>query len=168
MTSCACPLDTRQYRTDQPRGTSSEFGPEPIGRANESGTLTGAAQERWLTQNLRISPALWDVMAQQVMMSRIRFGTVPGSSEFLSDLDQWDGYVPARTRFLQTLRELKVPNPVVLGVDIHSSWFSHLKLDFDDPASPVVASEYVATSISRRTSPLRRTRRSKDGSLARR
>ena len=39
-------------------------------------------------------------------------------------------------------------NPVVLGGDVHSFNVNHLKLDFDDPASPVVASEFVGTSIT--------------------
>jgi alkaline phosphatase D len=41
-----------------------------------------------------------------------------------------------------------VSNPVILAGDIHSSWFSDLKVNFDDPAAPTVASEYVSTSIS--------------------
>jgi len=41
-----------------------------------------------------------------------------------------------------------VSNPVVFGGDIHSFFANDLKLDFDDPASPVVATEFVGTSIS--------------------
>jgi alkaline phosphatase D len=37
---------------------------------------------------------------------------------------------------------------VVLAGDIHSTWFSDLKLNFDDPASATVAVEFVATSVS--------------------
>ncbi len=37
---------------------------------------------------------------------------------------------------------------MVLGGDVHSFNVSQLKRDFDDPASPVVASELVATSIT--------------------
>ena len=142
-------LDTRQYRTDQPGGFAGDFGPEPVGRANSAGTLMGQRQEQWLADGMRASSALWNVTAQQVMMSRIRFGFVPGSaSTFLANLDQWDGYAPARTRFLRSLTDIGVSNPVVLAGDIHSSWFSDLKADFDDPASATVASEYVATSVS--------------------
>ena len=36
----------------------------------------------------------------------------------------------------------------MIGGDIHSFWANDLKLDFDDPASPVVATEFVGTSIS--------------------
>ena len=39
-------------------------------------------------------------------------------------------------------------NPVVLAGDIHSTWFSELKVDFDRPESPSVAVEFTATSVS--------------------
>ena len=32
--------------------------------------------------------------------------------------------------------------------DIHSNWVADLKLDFDRPESPVVAAEFIGTSIS--------------------
>ncbi len=37
---------------------------------------------------------------------------------------------------------------VVLGGDVHSNYVADLKPDFDDPASPVVASEFCGTSIT--------------------
>jgi len=142
-------LDTRQYRTDQPGGFPQDLGPVGFGQANAAGTLTGDAQERWLDRGLTRSHARWNVIAQQVMMSRLRFpdptGTVPG---IFANLDQWDGYAPQRTRLLGLLEAARVANPVVLGGDIHSAWFSDLKLDFDDPASRTVAVEFIATSIS--------------------
>ncbi len=141
-------LDTRQYRTDQPGDFHPNAGPEDVGRANIAGSLTGTAQESWLQAGLRSSGALWNVVAQQLMLARMRFDTVPGTAQFMANLDQWDGYAPARTRFLGFLDSAGVANPVVLGGDIHSAWFSDLKVDFDDPAGRVVASEYVATSVS--------------------
>ena len=42
----------------------------------------------------------------------------------------------------------RCPIPVVVGGDIHSFFANDLRLDFDDPASPVVATEFVGTSIS--------------------
>jgi len=41
-----------------------------------------------------------------------------------------------------------VPNPVVISGDIHSFFANDLKLDFYDPSSPTVATEFVGTSIS--------------------
>jgi alkaline phosphatase D len=141
-------LDTRQYRTDQPGGFPNDLGLEGPGRANVAGTLTGSAQEQWLDDGLVRSPARWNVLAQQVMMSRTRFPNPALVPPTIVNLDQWDGYAPQRTRLLRFLADNRVANPVVLGGDIHSTWFSDLKLDFDDPASPSVAVEFVGTSIS--------------------
>ncbi|MFC0006348.1 alkaline phosphatase D family protein [Micromonospora siamensis] len=139
-------LDTRQYRTDQPGGIPTDFGPQALGSTNTNGTLTGPAQEAWLVDGLRSSPALWNVLGQQVMMAATRFVTPPPASTV--NLDQWDGYSPQRARLLAAVRASGAANPIVLAGDIHSTWVSDLKLDFDDAASPVVASEFVATSIT--------------------
>ena len=37
---------------------------------------------------------------------------------------------------------------MVLSGDIHSYWTNDLKLDFDKPNSPVVATEFVGTSVT--------------------
>ena len=142
-------LDTRQYRTDQPGGFPGDFGLAAAGLANTAGTLTGEDQERWLRAGLDHSPARWNVIAQQVMMSRIKLpnptGPVP---PIVANLDQWDGYAPQRTRLLRHLADAEVANPVVLAGDIHSSWFSELRLDFDRPEQAPVAVEFTATSVS--------------------
>ena len=39
-------------------------------------------------------------------------------------------------------------NAVVLTGDVHSHWAAEVRERFDDPASPVVATELVTTSIS--------------------
>jgi alkaline phosphatase D len=143
-------LDTRQYRTDQPGGFPDDFGLIEAGTGNVDGTLTGGPQERWLLGNLARSRSRWNVVAQQVMMSRIKFPNPTGAPvpPVVANLDQWDGYAPQRTRLLNFLAAARVRNPVVLAGDIHSTWFSDLKKDFDDPASPTVATEFVATSVS--------------------
>ena len=144
-------LDTRQYRTDQPAGIASDFGTVAAGLGNASGTLTGSAQDQWLDAGLTGSNARWNVIAQQVMMSQIRFPNFLDAAHPLppiANLDQWDGYDPARTRLLKFLAARKVPNPVVLAGDIHSSWFSDLRINRDDLTSKPVAVEFTATSIS--------------------
>jgi alkaline phosphatase D len=88
------------------------------------------------------------VIAQQVMMSRTRFPNPTLVPPTIVNLDQWDGYQPQRTRLLRFLADAGVANPVVLAGDIHSTWISDLKLNFDDPASPTVAVEFTGTSIS--------------------
>ncbi|MFI5913197.1 alkaline phosphatase D family protein [Dactylosporangium sp. NPDC051541] len=142
-------LDTRQYRTDQPGGFPGDFGLAQAGTANVTGTLTGEDQERWLADGLNHSPARWNVIAQQVMMSRIKFPNPTGGvPPIIANLDQWDGYAPQRARLLQHLVDAKVRNPVILAGDIHSTWMSELRVDFDRPEQAPVAVEFTATSIS--------------------
>ncbi|WP_250008347.1 alkaline phosphatase [Actinoplanes sp. M2I2] len=143
-------LDTRQYRTDQPGGFPGDFGLATAGEGNTAGTLTGEDQERWLKAGLDHSPARWNVVAQQVMMSRIKFPNPTGAPvpPVVANLDQWDGYGPQRTRFLRYLEQRRVANPVILAGDIHSTWFSELRTDFDRPELKPVAVEFTATSVS--------------------
>jgi alkaline phosphatase D len=141
-------LDTRQYRTDQPGNFPEDLGPEPPGAGNTDGTLTGAEQERWLTDGLRESRARWNVIAQQVMTAHTRFPNPTQVPPTIVNLDQWDGYQPQRTRLLNFIAERGIGNPVFLAGDIHSTWVNEIKVNSDDHASPNVAVEFVGTSIS--------------------
>ena len=145
-------LDTRQYRSWQAcprkgrRGGSNTIDIEQCERLFRPGrTMLGRAQERWLDHNLGESRAAWNVVAQTTPMAQ--FDTKPGPGR-RAWTDGWDGYPTARRRFLETMLSKKTNNPVVLGGDVHSFNVNQLKLDFDDPASPVVASEFVGTSIT--------------------
>jgi alkaline phosphatase D len=136
-------LDTRQYRSDQPCGDGNKtLCPEAV---NPQATMMGAEQERWLFNNLGGSKAVWNVIAQQVMIARWDSG--PGEELKLS-MDKWCAYPAALNRFLNFLRERRPSNPVVLTGDIHSNWVADIKADFDDPRSAVVATEFVGTSIT--------------------
>ncbi|MCW2547941.1 MAG: Alkaline phosphatase [Mycobacterium sp.] len=135
-------LDTRQYRTPHPCG-QQDFGPASCGADNTSGTLTGAVQEAWLRAGLRASRSTWDVVAQQTLMTQVK-GKL-GDTELIL-VDQNDGYAPYRKRIMQMLAER--PSPVVLSGDIHSSWVSDLRVDFDRPETPAIAAEFCTTSIS--------------------
>ena len=146
-------LDTRQYRTDQPGAFPRDSGAESAGRENVTGTLTGVEQEAWLKDGLVTSRAQWNVLAQQVMMSRSRIPDLLNTLPFLASLDTWNGYAPQRQRLLRFLADESISSPVVLAGDAHSSWFSDLTLNFDDPGAAVVAAEFVATSISSNFSP---------------
>ena len=78
---------------------------------------------------------------------------------FVVSTDNWDGYPANRTRLLKRIQETQVSNPVVFSGDMHSFFANNLRVDFDDPNSPVVATEFVGTSISatgRRTHSWRR------------
>jgi alkaline phosphatase D len=49
---------------------------------------------------------------------------------------------------LEFLASRKGANPVVLTGDIHTNWVNDLKVDFKKADSPVVATEFVGTSIT--------------------
>ena len=136
-------LDTRQYRSDQPCGDNTK--PPCPEVANPAGTLLGPAQERWLLDGLDKSKGIWNVLPQQVMMARV--DQMPGPEERVS-MDQWSGYDAGRTRLLEFFGRRRPSNPIVLTGDIHSNWVNDLKVDFKDEKSPVVATEFVGTSIS--------------------
>lgn len=113
---------------------------------SEQRSMLGTAQEAWLQEGLARSQARWNVIAQSLMMARMRRRNSAGNAIFWTD--DWNGYPASRTRLLRHLHEARVANPLVVGGDIHSFWANDLKLDFDNPASPTVATEFVGSSIS--------------------
>jgi alkaline phosphatase D len=136
-------LDTRQYRSDFPCGRGEK---NRCAAAMDSAvSMTGVAQERWLLQGLERSDACWNVLAQQVLMAQLDHNR--GADKVFWQ-DSWDGYPGARQRILNHLAKRRVPNPVVITGDWHSTFVNDLKLDFDNPDSPTVATEFVGTSIS--------------------
>jgi alkaline phosphatase D len=143
-------LDDRQFRSHQPcvgpgRGGSAVAGDECAARRDPQLTLLGEVQERWLETSLDRSRARWNVLAQQTIMAQIDRKPGPERQYWT---DGWDGYPAARRRMLDYLGARKPANPVVIGGDVHSFWVNDLKPDFDDPTSPVVATEMVGTSIT--------------------
>ena len=136
-------LDTRQFRGDQPCGDRYDSNcPE---RTDPARTLMGAPQEAWLADGFQHSAARWDLVGQQVMFSQVDL--TPGINQGFNP-DAWDGYVGCRDRVVDSWVAAKVRNPVVLSGDVHNHWAAEVKARFDDPASPVVGSELVATSIA--------------------
>jgi alkaline phosphatase D len=137
-------LDTRQYRSDQSFGDQRKS--VPCGDwANPSRTMLGDSQERWLLDGMAASDLRWQVLAQQVMVAG--FDQEPGD-EVVTAMDQWGGYPVARDRLLNAIGERAPGRSVVLTGDIHSSWVNQLPAGFDRPDQPLVAAEFVGTSIS--------------------
>ncbi len=142
-------LDDRQYRSHEAcprpgRGGSTVVDPAQCAElADPKRTMLGAAQEQWLDAALAASRTRWNIIAQQTRMAQ--FDEQAGAGR-LAWTDDWDGYPAARRRLLDSLAGKS--NPVVIGGDIHCFNVNQLKPDFDDPASPVVAAEFVGTSIS--------------------
>ena len=149
--ACLHLLDTRQFRDVQacPPVLRSSGGRWAMARdcpglADPRRSLLGAAQERWLADGWCLDRP-WNLVGQQTLMAR--FNTRPDGRYWT---DGWDGYPAARARLLGTVAERQVPGVVVLGGDVHAHHVADLKVDFDDPRSPVVASEFCGTSISSR------------------
>ncbi len=132
-------LDTRQYRDDQPCGDGMT---DCDARSDPERTLTGAEQERWLYDGLAASTARWTTIAQPTVFAQTGLG-----DRF--NVDQWDGYPAQRRRLTRFLGGAAGPvNTVMIAGDLHSSWVNDIQEDYDDPASPTVATEFVGTSIT--------------------
>lgn len=146
-------LDDRQYRSPQvcPRpgrgGSNTLKVSECPERQSPSLTLLGAEQEKWLANALSNSKARWNVIAQQTLMAQSDRNP---SDEQSFWTDGWDGYPKARERLLTHVVERNITNPLVLGGDVHTAIVADLKLDFNDPKSPVIASEILGPSITSR------------------
>ena len=115
-------LDTRGLRDRQVARD------DVAGLADPGRTLLGAAQERWLFEQMRGSQragTAWRVLGQQIMFSRMSF---PGRPVPLPDV--WDGYQASRERVLEFLATEKMRDVAILAGDVHSSWA------FDVPRNP--------------------------------
>lgn len=137
-------LDTRQYRSDQPNGDRKA----PLNEAamDSSQTMLGREQKDWLCQSLLKSSGTWNVLAQQVMMGLVNRSIVTDEPGYA--MDQWPGYAFERMQLVDFLRTRSISNPVVLTGDIHSNWVNELRVDDRREESPLVAAEFVGTSIS--------------------
>lgn len=138
-----CVLDTRQYRSDQPNGDrASDLNADAL---NPNASILGAAQRKWLQDSLAASPATWNVLAQQVMMGMV--DRTAGNDKRYS-MDQWPGYAAERMDLVKYMADRKVKNPVILTGDIHTNWVNDLRVDDRKAETPVVATEFVGTSIT--------------------
>jgi alkaline phosphatase D len=136
-------LDTRQYRSDHPCGGGEQV---LCGAAlDPNTTMLGPEQEQWVLAGLDASRARWNILAQQVLMAQLDHREPP-SRYFWTDA--WDGYMGARNRLLTHVASRDIRNLIVLTGDWHCAFVNDLKLDFEDPDSPTVGTEFVVTSIS--------------------
>jgi alkaline phosphatase D len=159
-------LDDRQYRAYEacPRpgmGGSNSVTPRACpALLDPRRTMLGGEQEAWLAAGLASSRARWNILAQQTLMAQS--SQVPdthgGNGRFWTD--GWDGYPVARRRLLDTLAGSRAANPLVLGGDVHTFYATELRRDFERPvskANPVMATEFVGTSVTSNSRPQQRT-----------
>lgn len=145
--------DTRQYRSaaacyGPPDGTggrlvTATYCPALLG---SSRSMLGSAQEAWLHKQLSSQDQRWSVLAQSVLMAQLLRRNAADEPLFWTD--DWNGYPASRQRLLKHLHQHGQMNTVVLGGDAHAFFANDLKLDFNDSAAPVVATEFVGTSVT--------------------
>ncbi|RIK72318.1 MAG: alkaline phosphatase, partial [Planctomycetota bacterium] len=108
-------------------------------------SLLGGKQAGWLKARLLQSTAQWNVLAQQVMMGMV---DIAAGAEKRYSMDQWCSATFERMKLVEFLADRKIPNPIVLTGDIHSNWANELRVDDRKADTPVVATEFVGSSIS--------------------
>ncbi len=140
-------LDDRQYRTSQPCPRDNRVGSRTLDECRPDGphTLLGRAQEAWLDARFADSPARWNLIAQQTLLSPL--DESPGAGRGLWT-DGWDGYPAARKRLLEAIQNNRLRNPIVAGGDLHAHIVASVPGDPERFESKPIASEFVATSLS--------------------
>ena len=134
-------VDGRQYRDDQACGDAVLSTQPACDEAlDPARTMLGADQEQWFSDNINDTTKVWNVMANQTVMTDIRLGAA------VLNYDQWDGYAPDRNRILSDVVDQGVENFVVLTGDIHLAGVGQLTTD-SNPTTAMGA-EFVSTSIS--------------------
>ena len=154
-------LDTRQYRSDQPCADQNGLAFRCAEQDEPSRTMLGDEQKGWLKDTLEGSTAAWRLLANQLifapLFSTSVFGngpvpvppTGPADGNLYFNADQWNGYLAERRELAGFLAEREIPDTVVITGDIHSHWVFDIAEDPDtDPDGPVVATEFVGTSVT--------------------
>lgn len=144
--------DGRQFKTPMACPTPEDRGGNLIARdcaerLDPARTYLGEAQERWLRSSFARSGAAWSVLVQPTLFSQFH-GTDRETGAPNAWSDGWDGYPAARQRLIDMFASREDADPIVLGGDTHCYWVSEVKTDYDDPASPSVASEFVTTAVT--------------------
>lgn len=144
--------DGRQFKTPMACPTEEDRGGQIIARdcaerLDPARSYFGPRQERWLNRAVGGSGARWSFIVQPTLFSPF-FSHDPETGLPTSWSDGWDGYPAARQRLIDALASKDEANPVFLGGDTHCYWVTEVKTDYDDPASPSVAAEFVTTAVT--------------------
>ena len=137
-------LDTRSYRADQ---VCEDGKRKPCTPAEHNGaSVLGDVQEQWLDEGLG-GKARWNLLAQQILVMPFDRRKAGQSDPNLAT-DTWDGYRPARTRLIESIRRYKLSNVVIASGDYHKHFAGTVPLREDALDGEMVATEFLATSIS--------------------
>lgn len=143
-------LDQRQYRSSEACPVPPELGGLRVRgdcaeRIVPTRTMLGAEQEKWLADGLRQQPGAWTLLAQGTPFAEVD-EAMADQPEYWND--SWTGYPAARQRLLDDLQRARAANPVVLSGDFHCFMVSSINAVPERFDTPLVASEFVGTSIS--------------------
>jgi alkaline phosphatase D len=144
-------LDQRQYRSPEACPPLGRAGGHRVEEAecpeldSPARTMLGQRQEEWAFAQLLGSEARWNLLAQGTLMGHLNEEAAPRHRYWT---DAWNGYPAARARLMSFLSERRIANPVVLSGDIHAFVVDNLHRTAADLDSPIVAPEFVTTSIS--------------------
>lgn len=143
-------VDTRQFRDPVAcSGLHAPMGGKLLWRCEAANapdrTMLGSYQSDDLAAKLASSVSDWKLVVQT---SQISPGVIRSPLGPMLYADGWDAYPAARRKLLEAIAQPRVPNVVCLGGDVHRHVAANLRLNPDDPASPVIASEIVTTSVS--------------------
>lgn len=137
-------LDSRQYRSDQACGDGVNTVPCP-GWDDRSRSMLGEAQERWLRDSLSRSPASWQVLCNQTMLSNL---DTRAGAEIGYAMDNWAGYPAARAEFIRTITRHARHRSVVLTGDNHANWVNEIRTPESRGDGAFATAEFLGTSIS--------------------
>ena len=162
-------LDTRQYRDPEVPANTRIFDlldaqdtslPPGEQMFAPGRTTLGAPQKRWLKRRLRRARATWRLVGSSYDMApwKIVDRDTPELRAANPDLQRnggiyvsneaWDDYQAERRELMEHIARHAIPNVVVCSGHTHFYKVSDIMPDFDDPASPITAMEFVTGSLT--------------------
>jgi alkaline phosphatase D len=155
-------IDVRSYR--DPEVPPNVFGQVSILDGQDAARAGGAAmfdparstlgieQRRWLERGLVASRAAWRFIGNPYnfnpwkLQDRAQDPSRPGNEGVYVSNEAWDDFQYERRQLLEILRDRRIGNVVFTSGHTHFYIASELQVDFDDPASPTLAFDFVTGS----------------------
>jgi len=162
-------LDTRQYRDPEVPANTRLFDlidaqdtalPPGEQMFAPGRTTLGTRQRRWLKRRLRRGPTTWRLVGSSYDMApwKLIDRDTPELRAEDPDLqinggvyvsnEAWDDYQSERRELMRFIAQHAIPNVVVCSGHTHFYKASNIMPDFDDPASPITAMEFVTGSLT--------------------
>jgi alkaline phosphatase D len=162
-------IDVRSYRDPEVPSNTSVFGfidgqdsriPPGPDMFDPSRTVLGTEQKQWLLDGMHASPSVWRLIGNPFNANPLKIEDLdtPELRAANPDLrhnegiyvsnEGWDDYQVERKEILDFLVERDIRNVVFSSGHTHVFFASELQPDFDDPASPVVAFDFVTGSLT--------------------